>query len=97
MSEINEIKDVELDQVNGGSSPIGPKQPIQLTGPYWASSDMSGAACRTAIGWQGLFIQQYNAGRAPFLITRNGTPIGWTIAGNFYIQYWFPSLGTSHK
>ena len=84
---INEVTEEVLEGVAGGSTPVTPRQPINLTGVYWVDSAMSGPAYNLAIGWPNLFVQMYSAGKAPFLVTQliNGrySSIGWTVVGNF--------------
>jgi hypothetical protein len=51
---------------------------VALVGPYHGDSYGGGGTHNAAVGWQGLRIGDYQAGRAaPWRIDRNGTPIGW--------------------
>ena len=92
MADINELKDEALDEVSGGIkvaldaaiAPIGRPAPINLIGYYWANAAKNSPAYDAARGWANLYIQQYSGcGPANYLITRNGTAIGWTEPGNF--------------
>lgn len=98
--ENNEIKvelsESEIAAVSGGENAkieFGPEsnpyygEPIELTGPYYASSYADGPAYRAAIGWSGLYaINKYPDRAAGYYIRNREGDIGWAPRSSFYYK-----------
>lgn len=66
----------------GTSKTVG--SPINLTGPYYASSFAEGTAYRAAIGWSDLTaVLKYPDRAAGYEILRYGEVIGWAPRSSF--------------
>ena len=61
--------------------------PIELTGPYYATSYMEGGPNTLACGWTNLTIGEFIQGRAaPYRIDHDGVPIGWAPRSSFRVS-----------
>ena len=80
------IKDEELEEVSGGYGGMMPFQPYncQVTGYYWGTTFMGGGPNTALIGQLMQVIYNPGAqGPCKYQLMRNGTYMGWTVAGNF--------------
>ena len=90
----SELADNELEKVAGGTgnknatldevlADYQNAYKINLTGPYYATPNATGAPCYLAIGWSNLYVVNEKTGAAPYRITQGTYGLGWAPAGSF--------------